>query len=254
MNGHGHGLGGRDRHESLTSLPRIGLKPGSLVSEGPSSEGSSNSRYVLALHPRKGERGMPAKAKGKYAVGAANLDLFRALADPTRGRILVILTEGEAGTSELAEMLEEPFDNVAYHVRELRKRDLIEQVRETARRGRIYKATARPIIELSSWETLPQIIREINSTWVGQLIVGDLVAAIKAGTFDERPERTMLRTQPQLDEEGLAEVEQAGARYLEAVFDAEANSTERLANSDKGGFRVSASALAFKMPAADKTP
>jgi len=193
-------------------------------------------------------------AAEKYKVSAHNAALYKALADPLRGRILVILTERHATAKELSEMLGETLGNTSYHVRELRDVGLIEEVGETSRRGRFYKATARPIIDLESWEKLPRIFRELESVWVAQLFIGDLIESIHGRVFDKRAERTMLRSQLVVDEEGFDELEEIGARYLQEVMDVQARSAERISRDEEAqGFHVAAAAFAFELPGEQKT-
>lgn len=190
-------------------------------------------------------------ANAKHAAGV-NAALFKALAHPVRGRILVILDERPASPTELAELLDEPFHNVAYHVRELAKADdeglsLIELVATDSKRGgtqHIYKATARPILHVEAWEKLSQLMREINSTWVGQIMIGDMIEAMEARTFDGRPGRTMLRMNIVVDEQGWDDLEPAAVAYLDRLHEIASESSERLAGGE--GIRVSTHALAFE--------
>lgn len=184
----------------------------------------------------------------KYAVSAQNAELFKALSVPVRGAIMVVLTERVASTRELADMFGETLENIAGHLRKLVKVNLIEQVDESSRRGRFYKAMARPILHLESWEKLPRLYRELNSVWVAQLIIGDLVESIHGGVFDARAGRTMLRSQVVVDEQGFDELEAVGVRYIEEIMDVQARSAERIVSSDDEGFRVSTCALAFELP------
>jgi DNA-binding transcriptional ArsR family regulator len=186
----------------------------------------------------------------KHAAGV-NAELFKALAHPLRGRIMVLLDESQASPKELADRLGESLENVAYHVRGLAKVGLIELIDTDTRRGgkqHFYKASARPIMDTSSWELLPQLLREVNSVWVAQIILGDLIEALGAGTFDARPGRTMLRMHIVVDDEGYDELEPAARRYLEELQAIEARSGERRSKSGERGVNVATAALAFEMP------
>lgn len=189
----------------------------------------------------------------KHAAGV-NAALFKALAHPLRGRIMVLLDERQASPSEISEELDESLGKVAWHVRELAKgpHPLIELVGTDTRRGgtaHLYKATARPILEVEAWEKLSRLLREINSVWVGQIIIGDLIEAIEARTFDARPGRTMIRMNLVVDEEGWEELEPGAAAYLEHLHNVQARSADRRASSGEKGIEVTAGALAFEMPA-----
>lgn len=192
----------------------------------------------------------------KHAAGV-NAALHKALAHPLRGRIMVLLDERQASPREIADLLDESFDQVCYHVRELAKSPgpgqdpLIELVGTDTRRGgtaHLYKAVARPIIDVTAWERLSRLLREINSVWVGQIIIGDLIEALEARTFDARPGRTMIRMNMVVDEQGWEEIEPAGAAYLEELQKIQARSAARCAATGEKGLKVATSALAFEMP------
>jgi len=65
------------------------------------------------------ERNLPA------THAPANAEVLRALAEPTRQRILQILTQDELNVSELVEILHQPQSTVSRHLRVLREADLI---------------------------------------------------------------------------------------------------------------------------------
>lgn len=190
-------------------------------------------------------------AKSFFAAGV-NRELFRALSHPLRNRILVLLSEGESSPSKTAARLGEPLGEVAGHFRALKKMDLIVLVEtRPGKRGsteRIYKSTARPVIDLDSWETLSKLVRETNSVFVGQAILGDLAAAMQAGTFDRRTNRTMIRYPLSLDEEGAREIEPASASFLEALDAAQSNSDDRREMSGEAAVPFVAVVLAFETP------
>ncbi len=192
--------------------------------------------------------------ESKHAAGI-NAALFKALSHPLQGRIMVLLTESEASPKQMADRLGEPLDKVAYHVRSMAKADppLLELVRiDPAKRGtqKVYKAIARPILEVDSWERLPRLLREVNSVWVAQLVVEDLREAIEAQTFDARVGRTLLRVPRVLDEQAWEELEPAAMRYLEEVDAIAGQAADRLAESGEKGFNVSTVTFAIEMPPA----
>ena len=189
--------------------------------------------------------------RSKHAAGL-NTALFKILSNPLRGRIMVVLRERPASPSELAKMLDESLGNTSYHVREMAKAGVIELVdTKPGERGgpkRIYKAIALPVIDLSRWETLPRLVREVNSAWVAQLIIADLIEAIEARTFDARTGRTMIRQNLILDEEGWNQLESAAEKYIDHVLTIAGESATRRSKTGEEGFHVSASALAFETP------
>lgn len=195
---------------------------------------------------------MPIKQASKYGAGR-NGALLKAMAHPLKQRILVALDETEAHPAQLATRLGEDLRTVARLVRELASTDppLIEEVAELRIRGgvaHVYKTIGRPMLELGPWQELPQLLREIQSTQAGQILLGDLAESIQARLLDARPERTMVREVGIFDEEGIDEVEEAGEAFLKAIQNSEDRSAGRILESGERGVRISASALAFEVP------
>jgi DNA-binding transcriptional ArsR family regulator len=183
--------------------------------------------------------------------GAANSKLHQALAHPLRAIILDLLTERTASPNELAQELGEDLANVSYHVRQLAKRNLIELVTEKRRRGAIehfYKATVRAYYSTEDWEALPESMKEIHSAWVAQRIYGDMAEAMRAGTFESRPDRYLIRTPIVLDEEGWRELTKAYEPVLDQILEVQAASDERRSKTGEPGFNVATSFACFPMP------
>jgi len=185
----------------------------------------------------------------KHAAGV-NAEVFKALADPLRGRIFVILSEQVASPREISEMLEESLENVAYHCRVMAKKEvgLIELIGTDKKHGgtqHFYRATARPVLDTDQWERVPRPVREVGTVSVGQLMVGDLSQAIKMGTFDSRPARSMLRMNMVLDEEGFEDTASAAMAYLDALTEIQAQAAERLSEQGKEGFNVATATLVY---------
>jgi len=184
----------------------------------------------------------------KHGVGA-NAELFRALGNPLKKRILYLLVEMEASPAQVAAKLDEDLSVVARHVRELAAAKLVKVVRRTRARGgsaSVYKTVARPILEAKAWEEANRLLREIHSTWAAQLLLGDLVESINSGVFDARTGRAMLRIPAVVDEQGFEEIEPAAAAFLEAIEQITVKSTERMAESGEAGINVTVGALAFE--------
>lgn len=61
------------------------------------------------------------------------VDTFKALADPTRTRLLLILASGERGVNDLVAQLEQPQSTVSRHLAVLRAADLVATRRDGVR-------------------------------------------------------------------------------------------------------------------------
>jgi DNA-binding transcriptional ArsR family regulator len=75
--------------------------------------------------------------------------VFEVLAEPTRRRILDLLSEGEHAVGELVERLDVSQPGVSKHLKVLREADLV-RVRQDAQR-RWYGINAEPLAELDAW-------------------------------------------------------------------------------------------------------
>ena len=98
---------------------------------------------------------------------AAAYDLDRtlsALADPTRRRVVDLLTERPRRAGEIAETFGMSRPAMSRHLRVLRTHGLVEEKRDTAdARARVYRLRPEPIDELSTW------IGEVQRFWDDQL-------------------------------------------------------------------------------------
>jgi DNA-binding transcriptional ArsR family regulator len=183
--------------------------------------------------------------------------LHRALANPLRHRMLVILDERVASPKELSEEVDEPLDKVSYHVRYLagltpaNPYALIELVDMDIRRGGVqhfYKAIERPIIGLPESELLPRSVRERSTKDILPLMHADIERAVAAGTFDSHHARSLLRLHLDADQAGIVETGEASMRYLAELQEIEARSANRIAESGEQPVRLATATLAFELP------
>ena len=174
----------------------------------------------------------------KAPEGLIDPRLAKALAHPLRVRLLAALNEGVASPNQLSEQVEEPLQNVSYHVRVLLSLGCIELVRTAQRRGAIehfYRAVTRPFFSDADWEQLPTSARHSISDVVLKLVWDDAARALRTGTFDEREDRHLTRTPLKLDETGWEELHGLLADLQQRAIDIQAESAERIrANGDEG--------------------
>jgi DNA-binding transcriptional ArsR family regulator len=86
---------------------------------------------------------------------------LEALADPTRRRIVELLTDGERSAGELAAEFSTSRPGVSRHLRVLREQGLV-RAREEGRR-RVYSLEPEPLAELDAWLT------RYRSFWTNRL-------------------------------------------------------------------------------------
>jgi DNA-binding transcriptional ArsR family regulator len=140
--------------------------------------------------------------------------LAKALAHPTRRRILQITGERVASPREIAAELGLSIGQVSHHVRWLAARGYLELVDTAPRRGAVehfYRASARP--ELGA-----QVVRDIARSAL-DAIEADALAA---------PGVHASRTPLTLDEQGRREVADLLPRVIDEVLAIQAHSQERL--------------------------
>jgi DNA-binding transcriptional ArsR family regulator len=176
----------------------------------------------------------------KAPAGLIDARLAKALAHPLRVRLLAALNdEGVLSPNQLAEQVEEPLQNVSYHVRVLHSLGCIELVRTAQRRGAIehfYRAVMRPFFSDSDWERLPTSARHAISDVVLQMIWDDAARALRSGTFDARDGRYLTRTPLAIDDTGWSELNDLLGEVLERAMDIQAESADRLSRSGGDSF------------------
>jgi DNA-binding transcriptional ArsR family regulator len=93
----------------------------------------------------------------------ANDDTFRAIADPTRRRILELLATGECPVSDLFESFNISLPAISQHLKILRESALVKERRSG--RQRLYRVSAEPLREIHRWA------EHFEHFWVGKLDV-----------------------------------------------------------------------------------
>ena len=89
------------------------------------------------------------------------MDAISLLADPTRRRIIELLTERERSAGELAAQFEIARPGVSRHLRQLREGGLVSVTRDGQRQ--IYRLEPEALMELDRW------LAPIRTFWTGRL-------------------------------------------------------------------------------------
>jgi DNA-binding transcriptional ArsR family regulator len=141
---------------------------------------------------------------------------LKALAHPTRIRVLAMLREQRASPVELSARLGESLGTVAYHVRTLKGLGLIKLVATRQRRGateHIYEAVADPQFTAEAWDRLGPVDKQrmlsAQLREAGEYAAGSAAA----GGFD-RADATIVRESMTLDEKGWTAMAKAGEKWL----------------------------------------
>lgn len=133
---------------------------------------------------------------------------MRALSHPLRTQILTELHDNRASPSELADKLDAPLANVAYHVRILVDLKLIRLVKKTQRRGAIehhYEAVSGYIVDDGAWGDTPAIVKNKMVATALADVGRSMTDAAVMGGFD-RDDAHLTRSRLVLDEQGWSEL------------------------------------------------
>jgi DNA-binding transcriptional ArsR family regulator len=174
-------------------------------------------------------------------VSLGDARMAKAMAHPVRVQALTILNERVASPSEIAEELQLPVSNVAYHVRALLQLGCIEEVEARPVRGALehrYRAVRRVLVTGDEWEDFPGTARsEFAGMWF-QATFADIRHAMESGVFEERSDRHMTFTPLVLDEQAWRELNERLDEVLnEALVKSEASAV-RLREGATGGGEV----------------
>ena len=179
--------------------------------------------------------------------------LVRALGHPLRARALASFNERTRSPKEVAAELGVPVSKLGYHVKVLRECGCIELVSTVPRRGateHFYKGTTRSFFNDSNWERLNTDAKSGISVTGLKMIFASARAAVEAETFDSRGDRHLSRTPLIVDEQGWGDLTEALAETLERVAEIQAESSQRLAESERDeGIRATVAILGFESPA-----
>ncbi|MFL5898062.1 MAG: hypothetical protein ACJ76D_06310 [Solirubrobacterales bacterium] len=164
--------------------------------------------------------------------------LVRSVAHPLRIKILEALTDHVASPNAIAEKIDADLSGVAYHTRALDRLGALELVDTAQRRGateHFYKATPRAFLGDRDWRNVPPSLRGGVSAATLQTFLDKAVAALDAGTLDDRDD-TIFRWMPLfLDQRGWQEVVAILEEATNLALAAHLRSQDRLREVDAGG-------------------
>jgi DNA-binding transcriptional ArsR family regulator len=187
-------------------------------------------------------------------VDFVNPQLAAALAHPTRVGIMSILVEGPASPRQLAEAIEEPSNNVTYHLKQLRDLGAVEVDRTERRAGgrvveRFYRATQRAYFDEKAWELLSDGER-LGLAWsILRLMSKDISTAMTRGTFFDGYDANLTRSPMTVDAEGWDEITELVGRATEDLFAIERRVQERCQErGEKPEIHAKVQMLHFRSP------
>jgi DNA-binding transcriptional ArsR family regulator len=180
--------------------------------------------------------------------------LAKAFTHPLRGHVWVTVCErGATSPTEIARELNLEVNEVSYHFRALKRRELIRVVRTEKRRGfdEHFYEPCGPALQFddAEWMKIPAAIRATFSADLLKHIIDELVEALMAGSFDARS-RHLSKSWLLVDDKGWKESQRVAQRALDQLQAIHERSARRSEDSGQPMIPVSAVIAVFETAAA----
>jgi DNA-binding transcriptional ArsR family regulator len=147
-------------------------------------------------------------------------DVAKAMAHPLRIQIVAMLNQRVMSATMISKQIDEPLQNVAYHMRVLREKGLIEEVSSRPVRGsteHFYRAAKRVLFDGKAWDDLPPSMKAKVSSRMFSDFLEVVSAAMLGETFDSSDERVNVWLQGRLDQQGWDEAVEAHWALIHAM-------------------------------------
>ncbi len=185
-----------------------------------------------------------------------NPRLAAAMTHPTRLRTMTALAERTATPREIAEEIDEPVNNVAYHVKILAKLGCVELIETRPAGGgrvaeHVYRATQMAYFDDDAWAQLGERERLNVVAAIMNQVTEDVAQAMASGTFYEPDDNHLSQTPMVVDDEGWRET----IELLDETLDRLATIQERVDERSDGTepkMRAKVAMLHFRSP--DRPP
>jgi DNA-binding transcriptional ArsR family regulator len=180
--------------------------------------------------------------------------LAAAMSHPTRLYALTVFWDREASPREIAAELEEPINNVTYHVKQLVDLGWIEMVAQRpARGGRVvehfYKAIMDPLFDDAELANLDRKQMHILDSTTIKLMSKDVSEAIATGTFFAHQDNHLTRIPLVVDAEGWEETKEILDRALDELLQVkEAVARRAVATGPKDTISTKVEIIHFESP------
>jgi DNA-binding transcriptional ArsR family regulator len=179
--------------------------------------------------------------------------LAAAMSHPTRVRVMSILTDRIASPRQMAAEMDEPLNNVTYHVNQLRELGCIELARsEPVRGGRVvehfYRPCRRSYFDAAAWDSLTEKERYGVIAAILKMVSHDIATSMAAGTFFENGDAHASRSVMHLDPDGWQEVLELSERTVQELFEIEERVTERAVDGEGPTINAKLDILQYRMP------
>ncbi|HET7507211.1 MAG TPA: TetR/AcrR family transcriptional regulator, partial [Solirubrobacterales bacterium] len=208
----------------------------------------------IALSPLVGKEQATAAAEGKsYRRGQPRLaDVSRFTLDDDTSRLITLVGHGPVSVGKLIEAMPLPRETVEARLAEMEGAGAVEMVNEGAQGDERVFATGWPVMDAEEWMSHNQEEREQISEEIGWVVKAEVEEAFAAGTFDARPERSLVRLPMWLDEQGWKELAEALDASLETCHEIQRRVQERSHEDDaERGSPARVLLVSFETPLAD---
>lgn len=164
-----------------------------------------------------------------------------------------ILWDREASPREIAAELDEPLNNVTYHVNQLLELGWIELVaKRPVRGGRVvehfYKASTGSHLADAEWEMLGEKEKLQMDKTIMSLMSKDVSEAILSGSFFARDDNHLTRIPIEVDAEGWEETKEILDRALEELMTVRETVANRVASSGEETLPTKVEIIHFQSP------
>jgi DNA-binding transcriptional ArsR family regulator len=184
--------------------------------------------------------------------GGIKRELMRRASHPAHLKTLLLLNDGPAGVTEIADHLGMSTAAAVEHLERMKKVGLVELVSERKLPGggveHFYRALVRGHWDDEEWAKLSLEERQRLLAWTLDVIATDARESIAGGSFAGRVDSHLSRSISLVDEQGWSELCRLQAEALEEVFAIEAASTERLVERGEEGISVMSAMICCEVP------
>lgn len=173
------------------------------------------------------------KSTGQQRKGIEEVVSF-ALAHRIRIWVLFHLNVGTYTATELAELIDEPLNNVANHIRELVDAGSIEIAEIRRRRNfsqNVYRAVEMPLFTREDFAAMTPQQRQVTWGMIIQSLTAEVMASFRAEKMIDDPDAVVAWDWLNLDAQGRKEVSDEQTAFWDRLVEIEADSMNRVAIS-----------------------
>jgi len=177
--------------------------------------------------------------------------LIKALGHPVREHLLAVFNERIASARQISDELGADVSAFYHHIEELEKLGCIERVSTKRRRGaseHFFRAKTSLFFDDAAWRQLPSTLKDDQTVSILQLLLDDVVGALKEKTFNARDDRHASWTPGFFDARGWNEAMELMNETMEHLGAIREAAASRLAETGERGIPATMAILAFETP------